>query len=284
MKWANFRFPIRCLSSKPPKQLSATNGNISDFGGRKLSAVSDRKEAKYISFKDFPKAPESVLNLSMDELFSNIYLKPYSDGSSRKKEGRFVDFQIPDKYLVSQRRDDITAKDKAVVEELDRLSKSDEDPELQQMYLSMIKLYYDQETNMYQPEREHILKRSLSGMIKLNPSLEDISNAYLWKIIPKEKSFGVPPYESRIKKDGFKKWEKEQLQRHQEELKRNESVNKEFEEFKKQLMTFKTFFKVRSDGRRKLDRKLLKKYKKLKQQGKIPKDFNLSSFEFEHDL
>lgn len=276
----------RTFSSKPPK----TEDGVYSYSGSHISSHShspppptiNKHKNKYIPFKDFPKAPESILKQSAEELFSNINMKPTVQSTGNK--GNFVDFSIPDKYLKSQMKDEVTEKDKALVEELDNFLKSNDQLEQAQSQLNFIKLYYDQDTNLYQPLPEHTLKKSLSGMINLNPSLNDIDDEYLWKLIPKDKTFGSPPFEQSLTKDGFKQWEKEQIQKHKAEIKEEESNNKEFEDFKQLLHNSKTFFKVNSNGRRKLDRKLLKKYKQLKQQGKIPKDFNLIKFNDDNDL
>lgn len=276
----------RFFSSKPPK----TEDAIYSYSGSHLNSHShspppptiNKHKNKYISFKDFPKAPESILKQSAEELFSNIDIKPTVQTTGTNDN--FVDFSIPDKYLKSQIKEEVTEKDKALVEELDNFLKSNDQLEQAQSQLNFIKLYYDQDTNLYQPLPEHTLKKSLSGMINLNPSLDDIDDEYLWKLIPKDKTFGSPPFEQSLCKDGFKQWEKVQLQKHKTEMKEEEINNKEFEDFKQSLHNSKTFFKVNSTGRRKLDRKLLKRYKQLKQQGKVPKDFNLIKFDDVNDL
>lgn len=276
----------RFFSSKPPK----TEDGVYSYSGSHINSHSlspspptmNKHKNKYIPFKDFPKAPESILKQTAEELFSNINMKPTAQMSGATDN--FVDFSIPDKYLKSQIKDEVTEKDKALVEELDNFLKSNDQLEQAQSQLNFIKLYYDQDTNLYQPLPEHTLKKSLSGMINLNPSLNDIDDEYLWNLIPKDKTFGSPPFEQSIAKDGFKKWEKVQLQKHKTEIKEEEINNKEFEDFKQLLHNSKTFFKVNSSGRRKLDRKLLKRYKQLKQQGKIPKDFNLIKFNDDNDL
>lgn len=276
----------RTFSSKPPKTEDNTfaysRSHLNSHSHSPSPPAMNKHKNKYIPFKDFPKAPESILKQTAEELFSNINMKPVSEPPQNKDN--FIDFSIPDKYLKSKAKDEITEKDKALVEELDNFIRSNDQLEQALSQLNFIKLYYDQDSNLYQPLPEHTLKKSLSGMINLNPSLNDIDDEYLWNLIPKDKTFGIPPFEASITKDGFKKWEQTQLQKRKSEMKDEEINNKEFEDFKLLLHNSKTFFKVNSNGRRKLDRKLLKRYKKLKQEGKIPKEFNLVKFNDDNEL
>lgn len=316
---------IRCYSSKPPKtdteiihkrripgftkaklnKLHGTQKSDDEIkakealvNNRKLKKLENDKNIskkllevskgpKYIPLKNFPTAPQSLLDLSLDELYQSINLKPVSDygiandeNSTKDKDNTqekttFVDFSIPDKYLKSQVKDQVTAKDKAIVEELDNFIKSDDEADLTLSQLNMIKLYYDQESNSYQPLPEHTLKKSLLGMINLNPALVDIDDEFLWNIIPRDKLFGKPPFEMNMGPNAFKDWEKQMLEKERKERDAKEIDEKEYKEFEISLNKAKSFFK-KSGGRKKLDKQLMKQYKRLKKEGKIPKDFNLN--------
>lgn len=130
---------------------------------------------------------------------------------------------------------------------------------------------------------EHTLKKSLLGMINLNPSLDEIDDEYLWKILPKGKLFGLPPFESKISPDGFKNWEKEMLERKHKENSARAIDAKEFNDFQSQLTDSKSFY-AKTGARRKLNRKLVKKYKQLKEEGKIPKDMDKDPNDDNDDL
>ncbi|CUM66437.1 uncharacterized protein PRCAT00004101001 [Priceomyces carsonii] len=238
--------------------------------------------SKFISFKDFPKAPQEILDQSLEQLYTSINLKPWVNTNTvsepseeeilKKKPENFVDFTIPDKFLKSKANEEITSRDRALVEELDNFLKADDVNEVLPSQLNLIKLYYDQNTNSFQPYPEHTLKRSLLGMINLNPCLNDIDDKYLWKLFPEHKLFGVPPFEEGS--HGFKKWEREMLEKEKEAKIAKEDDQRELTEFESALKNSKSFFtKPKKGSRRKLDRKLLKKYKKLKEEGKIPKEF-----------
>lgn len=267
----------RNISSKPPKHANPKYNSFSRSHMKSHSPTSSgisQPKGKYIPFEQFPKAPDNILNLSVEELLSNINMKPMEKPADDKKH--FIEFEIPEKFFKSNRKEEVTAKDKELVEELDRLLSSNDEMDSSRSQLSMLKLYYDQDTDLYQPLPEHTLKKSLSGMIKLNPCLEEIDDAYLWQLFPKGKTFGVPPFEQKLTKDGFKKWERDQIKALEKEKEKEARVTKEFEEFKEVLNASQGLFKTRSQGRRKLDRKLLKRYKDLKKEGKIPQDFILS--------
>ncbi|KAG7193123.1 uncharacterized protein KQ657_001240 [Scheffersomyces spartinae] len=270
---------------------------------RRNSKAKDDKKLKktlpsFIPFSKFPQAPKELFDLSLDELYGRILLD--SNKSNQDKEGSstsglpilpseikktknpdfYVDFEIPKQYMKSLIAEDITGRDKAVVEQLDDFALSsvdEEDPETQQdnatRALKFIKLYYDQDSNSFQPLPEHILKRSLSGMLNLNSGLDDIDDEYLWRLIPSEKSFGVPPFEKEI--HGFKKWESEKVKESKEKANVAEINRKEFKEFQVELQKSnnslfrKSAPEGASGGRKKLDRKLMKRYKKLKDEGKL---------------
>lgn len=271
---------VRLYSSKPPKT-SKINGSLGSthVNGSVVSSPSSTQQPslrnhrnKYISFKDFPKAPESILMQSTEELFSNINMEPRNK-NKEIRDDRLVDFKIPEKYLTVPAADNITEKDRLVAEEINNLLKSEEGVDLSS--LNLVRWYYEQENNQLQSLPEHPLKKSLSGMINLNPILNNISDQYLWELFPRGRSFGVPPFEPEISKNGFKNWEKSQL----DELKKKENkfqTDDEIADFKALWHKSRTFYKASPNGRRKLDRKLLRKYKKLKQAGKLPREFVLT--------
>lgn len=237
---------------------------------------------QYIPFKNFPKAPDYIMSQSLDSLYKSIDHKPSNleiNGKKQSSSEKFVEFAIPDKYSKTKIKEQITEKDKAVVDEINSLSRSNDEKEINQLHMNVLKLYYDEDSNTYQPLPEHSLKKSLSGMINLNPHMEDIDDEYLWNLFPKSSSFGKPPFESKNDNiSSFKVWEKVQLEKLKKEQLIKEGNEKEFKEFENLLQNLKTFFRklntnttnTTSGGRRKLDRKLLKKYKKLKSEGKIP--------------
>lgn len=251
----------------------------------KVKARSDKSKPKkdtkasepreYIPLGQFPKAPESVINQLLKQLYEGMGMEAPAQDDVPPGEQKLINFEIPDKYLKSQIRAQITDKDRAVVEEIDNLARANDEKEINQLHMSVLKLYYDEDTNSFQPVPEHALKKSLSGMINLNPHMDDIDDEYLWELFPKNGFFGTPPFEtSPGRLDGFKTWEQEQLAKLQKKQKVKQDHQREYHEFQLMLNNSKSFFQkpLRQGGRKKLDRQLLKKYKLLKKDGKLPDD------------
>lgn len=281
----------KSTSSRSKKAINAktqVSNSASNLVNTKFNESTNFKQKlNYIPITKFPKVPDSILNQSAKDLYESIGLTPPEEEEMNKKKNTFVDFNIPDDHLKSTIKARITEKDRAIVDGLDNMVKSNDDREIRQLHASVVKLYYDEDTNTYQPLPEHTLKKSLSGMINLNPHLEDIDDEYLWDLFPRNKPFGNPPFEQKWNINSFKNWENSQLEKLRKEQSIKEDHKKEYSDFLNQLHDSKSLFKktaanmnqqkesnasVNSKGRRKLDRKLLKQYKKLKEEGKIPKD------------
>lgn len=227
---------------------------------------------QYISLGNMPKVPESILKKPVADLCKEYGLKmsAFDHKNSNQAHKRAVDFVIPDKFVKSKVRAQITDSDRAINEELDRFLKHDNEKDIYKSQLTLTKLYFDLMSNTYQMLPEHPLKKSLSGLVSLNPHLEDVEDEYLWELIPQEDLFGRPPFEEKFDINGFKKWEQKEL----EKLSAKEQHKQEYEDFKMLLHTNGSFYKT-VGGRTKLDRKLYRRYKKLKLEGKIPsKDDN----------
>lgn len=236
------------------------------------SSPSANKRA-FVPVERFPKAPEHIINMSTDDLYSQHNIQFGTPPPKEKDKDKYVDFVIPDRYLKSVRSKQITPKDKAMVEELENLIKTNDEYQIAQSQYNLIKLYYDQDSDSYQPMPEHALKKSLSGMINLNPSMDDIEDDYLWQLFPKGSLFGVPPFEKDAASHSFKQWEHEMLQKQKKTDVQKQHDLQEYNEFRVLLSDSKSFFrKTSNSNRKKLDRKLLKEYKKMKTKGKLPKD------------
>lgn len=223
----------------------------------------------YILFDQFPRAPEAITNASFQELCDMIGTKL----PKPKPSDNFVDFTIPDKYIKSKAANEITDKDRRLLQELDNFVKSTDEDQIAQAQYNLIKLYYDKETDSYKPLPDHSLKKLLLGLLKLNPSLDDIDDEYLWRIIPREKMFGVRPFELL---GLFKEWEQKMLAKSKEE---DAALQQGVREARELVATLnKSSFFRKQGSRKKVDRKLVRKYKQLKREGKI------TDFEDDDDL
>lgn len=227
------------------------------------TATSKDKSNKknFIPFSQFPQMPDDIRNESEESLFKRFGIQvPFTSSSiiSTPKPDKFIDFEIPQEHLKPKPVNVISQKDKRMVEEIDKmvnLNLPETDTQLLSMRYTMASIGED---GMMTPT--HPLKKSISGMMPLNRDLDKIKDDYLWNVIPKNKLFGVPPYEQEP--FTFKKWEQEMLAKQQESQKKLEALDQEIKEFEKQLGPNKSFYR-NVGSRRRFDRKLYKDYKML---------------------
>lgn len=267
--------PIPRVVTGSIRSYSKKNEEVKKIG-KYSKKIGERIINEYIPFNKFPRAPDSILNQSSKQLYESIDLN-YEDNSNSQTNGKLVDFVIPEKHLKSHIQLQITDKDRAVVEEIDNLSRANDEKEINQLNMSVLKLYYDEDLNSYQPMIEHNLKKSLSGMIKLNEQLHDIDDEYLWNLFPRNQNWSTPPFEKKFEGiDGFKKWEKQQIDKINQQKLDQQKTEQDVLKFKQRLQKndYKIFAKKDNKGRKKLDRSLLKQYKKLKAEGKFPDPSN----------
>ncbi|KAK6200483.1 uncharacterized protein RJT21DRAFT_44324 [Scheffersomyces amazonensis] len=243
-----------------------TNSNTNTINGTGNS----NPAASYIPYSQFPKPPASILSKSLQDLYTDMNLESLNDSittdisnstSKDNSETKIKQFEIPDKYLKSKMIEQITRKDRQIVDEIDSLLDMDNELEIAQSQLRIIKLYYDQDTESFQPIPEHPFRKSLSGMLNLNPAMDNIDDEYLWQLFPKNKLFGSLP--SDPEQELKKKLE-------QETKAKQEQNDKEYLEWKKSLANSKSIY-VKAGSRRKVDRKSARKFKKLEREGKLPK-------------
>lgn len=231
----------------------------------------------YIPFKKFPQIPKEFQLKTTDELYESIYLKPME--TSRPN---LINFQIPQQYSKEFIKSQLTNKDRAMIDQLDTFMNSQDENEMLQSQLNLIKLYYDKDSFNYKLLPEHPLKKSLSGMINLNPNMDDIDDEYLWNLIPQDKLFGQRFFETEEDKL-FKQWEAKIIEKNNqlnESIKLNEM---EINKFLKLFNEHKTFL-VKKNGRFKLNKQLLKNYKHLKAKGNLPFKLNKNNLDLDFDI
>lgn len=299
---------VRMVSSKPPKSDTASVHDLSvathkrrmpssyatdnkddkleqiemgdsarDARGREIadSASKTALQQLFIPIDRFPRAPDHIVNMSAEDLLAKHRIRFGDQPSQKRAPDTYVDFVIPDRYLKSEQAKQITPRDKEIVAELDDLSIADSPEKIAQRLSRAFKLFYDQETDSYHTLPEHALRRSLSGMINLNPNMDDIDDEYLWQLFPKGSLFGTPPFEgAESGTHTFRQWEQEMLEKQRRADEKNQSRLQEYNELQMYLNDTKSFFrKPANSTRKKLDRKLLKEYKKMRGKGK-PDDDN----------
>ncbi|KAK6460695.1 hypothetical protein DFJ63DRAFT_320837 [Scheffersomyces coipomensis] len=174
-------------------------------------------------------------------------------------EAKVKGFEIPDLYLKSKMDGLVTDIDRQIVDEIDNILELDNDVEIAQSQMKIVKLYYDQESNKLKEVPVHSFKTSLSGMINLNPAMDEIDDDYLWQIFPRGKLFGSLPSDTH-----------EEIKMKEEEIQKAKENNEEFIEWKESLTDSKSLY-VKAGSRRKVDRKSARNFKKLDKEDKIPK-------------
>lgn len=260
----------RNLSSKPPKtdEISEPKKRIRSLKKKESKLIDSAQELRHLSIQSFPKAPASVQNLSREELFAKVNHKPLEPTTTR-----VVDFQIPHKYMKSKAKKIENKKNQAILDEIDNFTSSSDKEFLEELSKRIDRLIT--ESSLFEFRRtypEHPLKRSITGLMPMNPEFDDIDDEFLWKLIPNNKLYGVPPYEPKLVPNGFKIWETKELEKlkvqKEKDLLNAKKYNDYIYQFNKQE---KSHMKI-SGSRKKLDRKLLKQYRELQKEGIIPKN------------
>ncbi|EGV61124.1 hypothetical protein PSN45_001842 [Yamadazyma tenuis] len=209
---------------------------------------------KYVSVKEFPKAPSHVTSMDTKDLFEsvNISIEP-------EKEDLSVNFEIPRKFSKQYQSSILNQRDLAMMKQLDVMMNTDDDKVIMESQIILGNLYSDRDSfSSYIPE--HPLKKSLSGMINLNPHLNDIDDEYLWDLIPPDKFFGSKFYE---KEGTFKEWEKEVMEEKNKLIDHLKVHEAEISDFLQKYGKNKSFLEKRN-GRLRLNKSLIKAYKLLK--------------------
>ena len=238
------------LKGKPTPEERNVFSRTKSVAGVKKQDKSSPSKNEYLPLSLMPKLPKHL---------------------EAKEEPVGVDLEIPMKYIMNVKPVEVapTKETRTFVDEINKTMKqSDNDKKLISIS-NMIAQFMDPDPNKMFTVSEHPLKRSLSGISKMNPGLNKIKDEYLWNIIPEENMFGVPPYQ-KDEPLGFEKWEKNFIEEKEKNRLQKETDQKEYEKFLVDLNASESF--VSSKGtRKKIDRKLLKKYKKLKKDGKLPR-------------
>ncbi|EMG45347.1 hypothetical protein SBY92_001014 [Candida maltosa Xu316] len=243
---------VRCLSrnargvisAAAKKALEKTKANTKNIPNE-IPTVQPRK---FLPLSALPQLPEE--------------LRP-----QEKPKG--VDFSIPKKYLKTSIPAEVSKSDRKITMEIvknaDRFAKEQKDETLKQL-ASEIQKYVEFDPTRGPSISEHPLKRTLSGIGKLNPGFDNIKDEYLWELFPRGKTFGVPPFQ-QDSAFGFKEWEEELIKQREKEEPEIQAAKKNLEEYRKEYLASGESFYIVKGGRKKVNKKLLKKYIELKRKG-----------------
>ncbi|AOW28404.1 hypothetical protein FOB64_000388 [Candida albicans] len=225
---------------------------------RRLKSASKKKQEK-------TKTTSKYLPLSALPHFPN-------PEEARMGRPRGIDFQIPKESLKSSevkisKEFDKEARDLAG--KIESFSQKEADDQALIAISKEIGKYLEPELNRMYPTKEHPMRKSLSGMSKINPTLDKIEDSYLWEILPPKKSFGIPPYQ-RGDPLGFKEWENKLIEKEEKKQLEDEAYKKKYGKMMAEVSDADSFITSKRGARKRINRKLLKNYKKLEKDAKLP--------------
>ncbi|KAF5212907.1 hypothetical protein E0198_000419 [Clavispora lusitaniae] len=261
--------------------LKKRSGARKDKVQPEASTISATKETTqcYIPFDKLPKPPKEITDMPLDKFYAKVYMRDLPERPEITPSNTFsYKFEIPSQFIRPKRLDQETPNQKSSFEPAHNILD--------------FKIDYDNSGLMKAPD--HPLKESITGMFVSNPLMNNIDNDFLWDLYPKGKIFGHAPFGGNPNFDGFREWEKgENAKVKQKEL-QFEAKLQEMKEFNETLNETKSFYRKtapevekaepssskvetkKAGGRRKLDRSLLKQYRKYKKEGwlrrKLPED------------
>ncbi|KAI5968060.1 uncharacterized protein KGF55_000044 [Candida pseudojiufengensis] len=280
--------------------------NESTTNSTQMTSSSNSSSNPYIT--DLPKIPTHQQSKSFEEIFKelgqyNIFLnqlKPVNKGINLIIPREFIKPDLNQqlkKQLKAEKSKDLDKKIKSFIINSQTTTEQSEKDKHLIMLGKEISSQMEPDQNEIYHTLQHPLKKSLSGLKNLNPALNNINDNYLWDFIPEDKLVCSPPYQLDDPL-GFKKFnENFIIQQNKEKFEKLE-ILKEIKEFEKLMGNSKSFFNNNNNNnynnnqyqyqnqnqndqksnefienhhgsRKKLNRKLLKKYKQLKDEGKI---------------
>lgn len=281
--------------STPKKPISfAQRGNTEVLRALKADSESKEKEkqtsqlssSKYMPVDKLPKPPKDILDLPLDHFYAKVYMRdlpvrPQIDS------GKFLyKFEVPSRFVRHKHHEFLALeneKSKDINEEKQQHSAFEPAN-------NILEFKVDYNTNSLIRVPEHPLKESITGMFVSNPLMHNLDNDFLWDMYPQGKSYGNAPFGGDASFDGFKNWENKENDKVKQKELQFESKVKEVNEFRETLNESKSFYRKqtasmstdvqnenltnKAGGRRKLDRGLLKQYRKYKKEGLFKKRFN----------
>ncbi|KAI5967304.1 hypothetical protein CANMA_003124 [Candida margitis] len=253
--------------------------------------ASTAQPPQYLPTSALPQMPKHLQDQSFESIYESLGQKHILD---RINEPKGIDLIIPREFIKPPqppKRHVRPEKTKDLDKKIKNFIAGEHDDRSLIHLGKEISAHMEPDHNEIYPILEHPLKKSLSGLKTLNPAMNKIKDQFLWDVIPEDNMAFVPPYQVDNPL-GFKKWEQELIAERERAKREQDSILKELQEFDKLMGDSKSFFgknqtndsqggdnsEDASDGsgakgsRRKLNRKLLKKYKKLKDEGKIDVD------------
>lgn len=264
------------IESPPSKKVLAA---VTKRATGKKKSTSPPHNSKFVSFDQLPKPPQDIRDMPLDQFYAKVYMRDLPERPVITPSNVFAyKFEIPGRFVRTKHHDLLPF-------EQPKVDKHDNSFEPSH---NILEFKVDYSTNTMVRISDHPLKESITGMFVSNPLMDNIDNDFLWDMYPPGKTFDNAPYGGDSSFDGFRNWEKKQNDKVKQKEVQLESKVKEVQEFKETLKESKSFYrkapvvKQKTDpaktakvgGRKKLDRGLLKQYRKYKKEGLLKKKFN----------
>lgn len=252
--------------------------------GKKSAHAKKTKDArgvskgKFLPIDKLPKPPREITDMPLEEFYAKVYMRDLPERPEITPSNVFAyKFEIPSQFIRSKN--------------LERGSKSLSSPSSFEPAHNILDFRSDYDTNNMFRVPEHPLRESITGMFISNPLMEGIDNDFLWDLYPKGKTFDHVPFGGDASFNGFKNWEKAENKKVKEKEAQFETKLNEMKEFNATLNESKSFYRKaprvtekktaastespkKVGGRRKLDRSLLKQYRKYKNEGWLRRKHN----------
>lgn len=222
---------------------------------------------KFVPFAQLPKPPKEIQDLTLDQFYAKVYMRDLPVRPVVTPSNVFAyNFEVPSQFIKN----------------------SAEPPSSDSSFEpahKILEFKVDYDSNSMVRIQDHPLKESITGMFVSNPLMQNIDNDFLWDMYPQGKMFDNTPYGGDASFDGFKNWEKEQNEKLKDKQEVFESKAQEITDFHNTLNASKSFYRkavaseakapasvdkpvvAKAGGRKKLDRALIKQYRKYKKEG-----------------
>lgn len=237
---------------------------------------------KFLPFNKLPKPPREITDMPLEQFYAKVYMRDLPERPQITPSNIFAyKFEIPSQFIRAKK--------------LEKGSKPEQPSSSFEPAHNILDIKSEYDANNMMRSPDHPLKESITGMFVSNPLMESIDDDFLWDLYPKGKSFGHAPFGGDASFNGFRDWEKAENAKVKEKEAQFETKLNEMKDFNSTLSESKSFYRQtpiahekietketsakesskdaveattkKVGGRRKLDRGLLKQYRKYKKEG-----------------
>lgn len=269
-------------NSAPTKLEAGATPEKKTTRAKKAKETRASNSGKFLPFNKLPKPPREITDMPLDQFYAKVYMRDLPERPEITALNVFAyKFEIPSQFIRAK--------------SLHKGSKQLLPLGSFEPAHNILEFRLDYDSNSMMKTPEHPLKESITGMFVSNPLMESIDNDFLWDLYPKGKSFGHAPFGDDPSFNGFRNWEDAENSKVKEREAQFETKLSEMKDFNSTLNETKSFYRkpaaaaaekkaaVKADapdvpnapdaqksvggGRKKLDRNLLKQYRKYKKEG-----------------